>query len=39
MNWLRPVIGFVAHPATHAKSASHSNDLSELGIAPDFKAF
>jgi hypothetical protein len=39
MNCWRPVIGFVAHPATQAKSARHSKDLSEFGIAPDFKAF
>jgi hypothetical protein len=36
MNWLRPVIGLVAQPATPAKSTNGSKHLKKLRIAAGF---
>jgi hypothetical protein len=38
MNWLLPVMGFVAQPARAAKTASSSKDLKDFGMARDFTA-
>jgi hypothetical protein len=37
MNWLRPVIGFVAQPAAAARIASSVKHLKMLRIGGDFR--